>query len=75
MEKLTVSEIIKFYPYEWVLIGNPEINGTTILCGTVIFHSKEKREIPYQHSDWKKKFKTATTFFTGNNVSNNKFWL
>ena len=75
MEVLTIDEIKMQYPNEWVLIGNPEHQGVTVLSGSLIFHSKDKREIAYSQINWREQFETAITIFTGKKTKNRKFWL
>ncbi len=75
MEILTLEQIKTEYPDEWVLLGNPEIVGASVLAGTVVFHSKDKREIAYSNIDWRKHFDNAITIFTGLHTTKRKFWL
>jgi hypothetical protein len=44
-----IDDIRKFYPDEWVLLGNPEIDeiNQSILSGTVLYHSPDKKEVCY----------------------------
>ncbi len=41
----TIEEIKASYPGEWVLLGNPEKDGLTILGGVVLHHHPDKREL------------------------------
>jgi hypothetical protein len=75
MESLTIKEIQATYPNEWVLLGNPELLGATVLSGWVVFHSKDKREIAYSQINWRERFQSAITVFTGEMPKNKKFWL
>jgi hypothetical protein len=75
MEVLTFNEIRLAYPDEWVLLGNPELKGATVLAGSVVFHSKDKREIAYSTINWRERFESAITVFTGEMPKNKKFWL
>jgi hypothetical protein len=75
MDELTIDQIKTQYPDEWVLLGNPNIIGASVLGGVVIDHSKDKREIAYRQPNWRLNFQTAITVFTGQKVKNRKFWL
>jgi hypothetical protein len=74
MQHLEMSEIRTLYPDEWVLLGNPVIDVTTVLGGTVVYHSKDKKELlkgkallaPFQLSTWA---------FTGEIPQDRKIWL
>lgn len=61
----TLSEIKADFSDEWVLIGNPELSGAKVISGFVIFHSKNKKEIAENNLDWRAKYKSAITIFTG----------
>ncbi|MDZ4759373.1 MAG: hypothetical protein SGJ10_14700 [Bacteroidota bacterium] len=37
----------KLYPDEWILLGNPETNDTSVLGGIALYHSKDKKEVCY----------------------------
>jgi len=74
-EALAYDQIKFLYPNEWVLLGNPVLSGTKVLGGTVIFHSKDKREIAYKQINWREQFQSAMTIFTGEKPKNRKFWL
>lgn len=75
MNELTIDQIKANYPDEWILVGNPDYSGATILGGTAIDHSKDKREIAYRQLNWRERFQTAITVFTGEKPKNRKFWL
>ena len=81
-EILTKEEILKRYPNQWVLVGNPELNnldtlGTIIsklLGGTVLLFGKDKREIGYKAKEVRKGYDSVTLIFTGE-VPQNRKWL
>jgi hypothetical protein len=75
MKSLTIKEIENAYPNEWVLLGNPELLGAKVLGGSVVLHSKDKREIAYSTINWRDHFQSAITIFTGEMPKNKKFWL
>ena len=59
------EELKKQYPNEWVLLGNPEMNNTSVLGGVVLFHSKDKKEVCYIGRDKTADFSTVTIAFAG----------
>lgn len=75
MQSLSIEQIKISFPNEWVLLGNPELTGTRVTAGTVVFHSKDKREIAYSQINWREHFENAITIFTGAIPKNRKFWL
>ena len=72
---LTMTEIKKMYPDEWVLIANPVIEDTEVVAGVIIYHAKDKRDIAAQRIDWRTNFQGATTIYTGQFPENRRFWL
>jgi hypothetical protein len=49
MATVSINDIRRNYPDEWILLGSPEIDeiNQTILSGVVIYHSSDKRETVY----------------------------
>lgn len=62
---LSFDELKKQYPDEWVLLGNPVLDNTTVLGGTVLFHSKDKKEVCYIGRDKTAAYQTVTIAFAG----------
>ncbi|MCU0341539.1 MAG: hypothetical protein MUE30_16810 [Spirosomaceae bacterium] len=62
---ITFDEIKRAYPEEWVLLGNPEMNNTTVLGGIVLYHSKDKKEVCYIGRDKTAAYSTITIAFAG----------
>lgn len=62
---LTLEELKKLYPNEWVLLGNPKLKNTTVLGGVVLYHSKDKKEVCYIGRDKTADFSTVTIAFAG----------
>ena len=62
---VTIDEIKKSYPDEWILLGNPEINEQkqAILSGVLLYHSADKREVAYLGRPLTKDFETTAMFF------------
>jgi hypothetical protein len=62
---ISFEKVKSLYPEEWVLLGNPEISNTKVLGGTVIYHSKDKKEVCYIGKDKTTDFSKITIAFTG----------
>lgn len=62
-----IDEIKNLFPDEWVLIGNPEMDGSElhVLSGIPILHSKDKKEVCYLGKSKTGDFKTITLIYTG----------
>ena len=69
------NEIKQLYPNEWVLLGDPEMNNTTVVGGTVLFHSKDKKEVCYIGRDKTEGFSKVTISFTGEIKYNRKIGI
>ncbi len=59
------EDLKQLYPDEWILLGNPEMNNTSIMGGTVLYHSKDKKEVCYIGRDKTADFSTVTIAFAG----------
>ncbi|MVN22263.1 hypothetical protein [Mucilaginibacter arboris] len=62
---LTFEQLKQLYPNEWILLGNPQMQNTTVLGGTVLYHSKDKKEVCYIGRDKTKDFLKVTIAFAG----------
>ncbi len=62
---ITLDELKKLYPDEWVLLGNPQMKNTSVLGGVVLYHSKDKKEVCYIGRDKTAGFSTVTIAFAG----------
>jgi hypothetical protein len=62
---ISFDELKRLYPDEWVLLGDPEMQDTSVLGGTVLFHSKDKKEVCYIGRDKTAGFSTVTIAFAG----------
>jgi hypothetical protein len=69
---LTIEEICKIYPDEWVLLANPEIKDVEILGGTVILHDPEKRNMALRGKDLIKNYPSVTHYYTGEETTKHK---
>jgi hypothetical protein len=71
---ITIEEIKQLYPNEWILLGNPDMEGTIIKSGIVVFHALTKEGLlegrhllkPYKHSTWT---------FTGERQRGTRQWV
>lgn len=64
-EILSWEEIKKRHPDEWVVLGNPIIDGMAILKGTVLSHHPDKRVASLEGGERRKGFQKFTLTFTG----------
>ena len=64
---LSIEEIKKLYPDEWVLIANPvkQENSINLASGVPIYHSKDKREVCYLGREKKAGYSLFTLYYTG----------
>ncbi len=59
------DELKRLYPNEWILLGDPEMENTSVLGGVVLYHSKDKKEVCYIGRDKTADFSTVTIAFAG----------
>lgn len=64
---LNIAEIKNLYPNEWVLLGNPVMDESSIdvLSGIPLFHSKDKKEVCYIGRDKTADFDKIALIYTG----------
>jgi hypothetical protein len=82
MPTLTIEEIRKLYPDQWVLIGNPELKNSEvlepivykILRGVVLLANKNKRELSLQAKDARQGYESISCIWTGEFPKNRK-WI
>jgi hypothetical protein len=80
MKVLTIEQIRILYPDQWVLISNPELSEPTVnasivsklVRGTVLFASKDKRELAYKASELRQPTDFTVCVFTGTFVNHYK---
>ena len=74
---IDINDIKKLYPDEWVLVGNPIMDGSNIdvLSGIPIYHSKDKKEVCYIGRDKTADFSTVTIAFAGDLKQNRKIGI
>jgi len=63
-ERLSIEDIKRSYPDEWILIGDPEEdeNGWDI-SGIVLYHSADKRELAYRYKPLLENYSRISLFF------------
>lgn len=71
-QTVTIDEVKKSYPDEWILLGNPEVNEQkqAILSGVLLYHSPDKREVCYLGRPLTEDYEKVALFF--NRVSPRK---
>ena len=82
MQALTIEEIRKQYPDQWVLIGNPELRNSEvlepivykILRGVVLLANKDKREVALKAKDARQGYDSISCIWTGEFPKNRK-WI
>ncbi len=62
---VTFNQLKQLYPNEWILLGDPEMQNTTVLGGIVLYHSKDKKEVCYIGRNKIEAFSKVTIAFAG----------
>jgi len=57
---IAFDELKKLYPNEWILLGDPQMKNTSVL-----YHSKDKKEVCYIGRDKTTDYSTVTIAFAG----------
>lgn len=81
-EILTKEEIIRKFPDQWVLVGNPQLDSldtlgsimSKLVSGVVLLHGKDKREIAQKGIEARKGYPAVTLVYTGE-IPQNRKWL
>ena len=60
-----IDDLKLIYPDEWLLLGNPKLENTSVMGGVVLFHSQDKKEVCYIGRDKTTDFETVTITFAG----------
>jgi hypothetical protein len=81
MQALTIEEIRKQYPNQWVLIGNPVLKNTDLapvveqlIEGVVLLADKDKREVALKAKDARQGYDSISCIWTGEFPKNRK-WI
>ena len=64
-QSLSWEEIKRLYPEQWVVLGDPTLEGTKVLSGVVISHHADKRIASMEGGERRAGFKKFTLTFTG----------
>jgi hypothetical protein len=72
---IALDELKKLYPDEWVLLGNPKMQNTSVLGGILLYHSKDKKEVCYVGRDKTTGFSTVTITFAGDMKQHRKIGI
>jgi hypothetical protein len=81
MKSLTIDEIRKEYPDQWVLIGNPVLKNPNLapivlqlLRGIVLVASTDKREVALKAHEARQGYTSTACIWTGE-FPKNRRWL
>lgn len=66
-QPISINDIKKTYPNEWVLIGNPIMDDKKlhVLSGIPLYHSEDKKEVCYIGRDKTAGYDKITLIYTG----------
>ena len=66
-QSLSIIDLKKTYPNEWVLIGNPVMDDKklNVLSGIPLYHSEDKKEVCYIGRDKTSGYDKITLIYTG----------
>ncbi|MDR3329462.1 MAG: hypothetical protein LBS63_05080 [Prevotellaceae bacterium] len=66
-QAISIDEIKKRYPNEWVLLGNPVVDKSRldIFSGIPLYHSASKKEVCYQGKPFATGYDTIKMVYTG----------
>jgi hypothetical protein len=65
LQYVNFEDLKKNYPNEWILLGNPKMENTSVLGGIVLYHSKDKKEVCYIGKDKTEDYSSVTIAFAG----------
>jgi hypothetical protein len=65
MPTLSIDDIKRNYPDEWILLGSPEIDeqNQSIIAGVVLYHSPDKKEVVYLGKPKVAEYEKTALFF------------
>ena len=64
-EALKMADIELRYPNQWIVLGNPVLDGMDILEGVVIAHNSDKRIVSMEGGERRAPFQKVTLFYVG----------
>jgi hypothetical protein len=62
---MTIQEIKFNFPDEWIVLGNPQFEGTKVTEGIVLFHGKDKTLLAHQGSKIRSQYELVKFIYTG----------
>jgi hypothetical protein len=62
---LTVEDIKRLYPNEWILIAHTRKDGAHILGGKILLHEADKRELALKGRDLIRQYPDVNHFYAG----------
>lgn len=67
MESISLTELRKLYPNQWILIGNPlkDENTNEIIKGIPIFHHADKKMLYIKGRDLVETYSKVAVIYTG----------
>ena len=69
-----IDDLKLIYPDEWLLLGNPKLENTSVMGGVVLYHSQDKKEVCYIGRDKTTDFETVTITFAGDLKKKTQHW-
>ena len=69
------EDVKKYYPNEWVVLGNPIFEGMNVLEGIVLAHHTDKRVASIEGGERRADFNKFTLIFTGQMPSRRRIGL
>ncbi len=66
-QSISINDLKKAYPNEWVLVGNPVMDDKklNVLSGIPLYHSEDKKEVCYIGRDKTSGYDKITLIYTG----------
>ena len=69
---LLVEDIRQFYPNEWVLLADTQMEGVKVLGGRVILHNPDKHQFALDGRDLVKRHTNVRHYYTGERPAHQK---
>ena len=68
--RLSIDDIKKSYPDEWIILGEPEIDDCrrNFISGVVLYHSSNKKELICRDKPLLNEFKYSKAFYNEVNI-------
>jgi hypothetical protein len=62
---MKIQDIKINFPNEWILLGNPQFEGTKVTEGIVIFHGTDKTLLAQQGKEVRNQYNLVKFIYTG----------